>query len=361
MTTPTASHASILLYILGWYLSSSLLISSNKVLFDLLGLSIPLLVTFIHFSLTSFLMVIIHRRSPDSFGSIQVTREEFVRWIVPVAVCTAGDVGLSNMAYSRLPISVMTILKSSAPVCIYVTAVLFRIEPLRWRTASICVVIATAVAFAIPSTYKSTSDEKEYQYFAGIVLVVIAVVCLALRWVFVQTLTRRYSSTQLLYLIQPTSALVLLPFALVIDCDQDLVTKFLAHSIGDQLLPIFLILGSSFAAMALLFLEYKIVHHTTSLTLSIAGIGKEILTLFLSAIVFGESFTVRQIVAISVSIVGIFVYAMTRKLDAEQPERFAKSKSVEFDRLPSGESVTPPLSPSMYMRTNSTLTDRSSE
>ena len=360
MTTTTASHASILIYIVGWYISSSLLISSNKVLFDLLGLSIPLLVTFIHFSLTSFLMVIIHRRSPDSFGSIQVSREEFIRWIVPVAVCTAGDVGLSNMAYSRLPISVMTILKSSAPVCIYATAVLFRIEPFQWKTALICLVIATSVAFAIPGTYKSDPN-KEYEYFTGIVLVVIAVVCLALRWVFVQTLTRRYSSTQLLYLIQPTSALILLPFALVIDCDYDLVDKILNQSVGDQLLPIFLILGSSIAAMALLFLEYKIVHHTTSLTLSIAGIGKEILTLFLSAIIFGESFSMQQIVAISVSIVGIFVYAFLRSRETELPDGVTKTKSsIEFGRIPSGESMTPPMSP-LHVRTNSVLTDRSSE
>lgn len=359
MTVSTTSHVGVLLYILGWYLSSSILVSSNKVLFDVLGLSIPLLVTFIHFSLTSFLMVIIQRRSPESFGSITVSREEFVRWIVPVAVCTAGDVGLSNMAYSRLPISVMTILKSSAPVCIYITAILFGIEPFRWKTASICVIIATSVGFAIPSTYKSSS-EKEYEYFTGIVLVVIAVVCLALRWVFVQTLTRRYSPHQLLYLIQPTSALVLLPFALVIDCDRHLITKILAHSISDQLVPIVLILGSSLAAIALLFLEYKIVHHTTSLTLSVAGIGKEILTLFLSAIVFDESFSVRQIIAISVSILGILIYTLIRSKDTDESNVRTSKSSIEFGRLPSGESISPPLTP-LQLRTISTLTDRSSE
>jgi solute carrier family 35, member C2 len=359
MTVITTSHVGVLLYILGWYASSSILVSSNKVLFDVLGLSIPLLVTFIHFSLTSFLMVIIQKKYPESFGSITVSREEFVRWMIPVAVCTAGDVGLSNMAYSRLPISVMTILKSSAPVCIYITAVLFGIEKFRWKTASICLVIATSVGFAIPGTYKSSS-EKEYEYVTGIVLVAIAVVCLALRWVFVQTLTRRYSPHQLLYLIQPTSALILLPFALVIDCDRQLVTKILSHSVSDQVLPIVLILGSSLAAIALLFLEYKIVHHTTSLTLSVAGIGKEILTLFLSALVFDESFTTRQIIAISVSIVGILVYTVLRSRDTMEANVRTSKSSVEFGRIPSGDTVSPPLTP-MQLRTISTLTDRSSE
>lgn len=339
--------------------------TSNKFLFDYLGLSVPLLVTFIHFSITSFFMVIIQRRSPESFGAITVTREEFLRWILPVAVCTAGDVGLSNMAYSRLPISVMTILKSSAPVCIYTAAIVFRIEAFRLKTALICVVIATSVAFAVPDS--SGAPDKEYEYMSGIILIMIAVLCLAIRWVFVQTLTRRYSPLQLMYLIQPTSALVLVPFALIIDCDRTLVTRM---TTGGQILPpILLILGSSLAAMALLFLEYRIVHHTSSLTLSIAGIGKEILTLCLSAIVFEESFTTRQIVAIGVSIVGILIYSVIRSRETDhhlEPPSMSKMKpnsTIEFGRLPSGESLTPPtLSPvNQARRTISTLSERSPE
>ena len=321
----------VLLAILGWYISSSLLTASNKVLFDLLNIQIPLLVTFIHFAITCFVLVFIKWKFPSVIGTVQVSRADFVRWVVPVAACTAGDVGLSNMAYSRLPISVMTVLKSSAPVCIYTAGVLSGIERFQWRTSLVCLVIAVSIAVSVPDSPSEQNMPNGADYVGGIVMVAIAVVCLSIRWVFVQTLTRRYSPMQLVYLIQPTSAIVLLPFALIIDCDSSLGYMIENRSL---LLPCLLIFGSAFAALALLLFEYKIVHATTSLTLSIAGIGKEVLTLSLSVILLSESVSLRQAIAISVSIVGIFTYAMMRRDTtpvSRQPSIVVTKEMVEYE------------------------------
>jgi solute carrier family 35 protein C2 len=206
------------------------------------------------------------------------------------------------------------------------------------------------VAFAVP--HHSADTNREYQYLSGIVLVAIAVGCLAIRWVYVQTLTKRYSPLSLLYLTQPASALVMLPFALVIDCDMDLGHRLVARPLWDHFLPILLVFGSAIAAMALIFLEYKIVHQTTSLTLSIAGIGKEVLTLFLSAVIFSESFTTQQIIAIGVSIVGILVYALLRQSD-DQPH---PTKSMV--RIPNREESRE-MEDTLSMRTLSVLTEKS--
>ena len=290
-----------------WYLSSSLLIGANKILFDVLSIEVPLLVTFIHFSITSLVLAAIRSKRPDITGGVQVTVYEFLCSILPVALCTAGDVGLSNMAYSRVPVSVMTILKSSAPVCIYTVAVIVGVERFRLRTSFVCTMIAVSIAFAVPSA--NGLEEAPGTYIEGIVMVVVAVGCLSVRWVLVQSLLRKHAPLQLLYLIQPTSALILLPFALTIELNTSLGRAIEGDSLVTAGLLIF---GSAFAAMALLFCEYKIVHDTTSLTLSVAGIGKEVLTLTLSAIFFSETFTLRQIVSISFSILGILLYALDR-------------------------------------------------
>lgn len=320
MVSLSAVRIQIVLSIIGWYASGAVLVSANKVMFGILRLNIPLLVTFIHFSITSLLMVLVKKNFPNALGETQVTISEFFRTVLPVAVCTAGDVGLSNMAYSRLPISVMTILKSSAPVCIYFAAVLAGLERFQWRIVSICLVITTSVGFALPSNSGSEDAEVEYAYFSGVVIVLLAVICLSVRWVFIQSLSRQYTPFQLIYLIQPTSALVLLPLVLVFDSGH-------VESVSTDdnlLLGVCLIIGSGFAALLLLFCEYQIVHHTTSLTLSVGGIGKEILTLLLSFIVFRESFTARQIAAISVSLVAIFAYAYTRTTQ-EAAEGYVKT------------------------------------
>ena len=309
--------------------------SANKVLFDYLDLEIPLLVTFVHFSITSFVMVIIRAEYPDLIGHAVLSRSEFTHWILPIAVCTAGDVVLSNMAYSRLPISVMTVLKSSAPVCIYTAAVVGRLERFQWRLSGLCVLIAMSVACAMPESEES--DTVEFEFTSGIVIVLAAMVCLSVRWVLVQTLTRRYTPGQLLLFIQPTSALVLLPFAFFFECNSSL-GGFWNNGSSTAMMCVGLICGSAFAAMALLLFEYRIVHYTTSLTLSIAGIGKETLTLLLSVLIFGEWFTIRQIVCILLSMVGIVLYALLRRKTAEE-EAVPKSAKASFVLVPSSDDV----------------------
>lgn len=335
--SPTKLHKLIVTFaILGWYVSSSLLIGSNKVLFDLLNVDIPLLITFIHFSLIAFGLVALKAKFPNLIGETQVSSSVFVRSILPLAALTVGDVGLSNMAYSRLPISVMTVIKSSAPVCIYIAGVLMGVEKFRVRTSLICFVIAVSVASAVPARNKEDSD-AHYEYISGVVMVSLAVLCTSMRWVFVQRITRFFTPMQLLYLTQPVSALILLPFALIIDCD-----AAMAHlsASGSFLLPTALILGSAVAAMGVLISEYKIVHATTSLTLAIAGIGKEILTLCLSVVCFSESFTFRQIVAVCVSIVGILMYAIFRSTEkAREMEESKYLSSIQVVVKELGEDI----------------------
>lgn len=326
MTPNRKRHAILALSILGWYVSSSLLMSANKVLFDYLDLEIPLLVTFIHFSLTAFILVAVRARWPDVVGKVEISRSDYFRSILPVAICTAGDVGLSNMAYSRLPISIITVLKSSAPVCIYTAAVVAGVERFNYRTSIICIWIATSVAFAIPSD--AGDDHGQSSYVVGIFMVVTAVICLSIRWVLVHSLTRRFTPVQLVYLIQPSSALVMLPFAISLECNSNLTESFKSQSLTAASL---LIVGSAIAALVLLLLEYKIVHDTSSLTLSIGGIGKEILTLCLSVLLFHESFSLRQIIATSASIIGISLYAILRSREGDggySPPPSAEPKPV---------------------------------
>jgi solute carrier family 35 protein C2 len=312
----TGHHFVVGLSILGWYISSSLLTGSNKYLFDLLDIDVPLLITFIHFSLIAFALVFVKSKYPGLIEHSVISRREFTRSIVPLAVFTAGDVGLSNMAYSRLPITVMTVIKSSAPVCIYTAGVLSGVEKFKLNTSLICLVIVISVALSVPLQVHEDA-EAHYEYVSGILMVAVAVGCLASRWVMVQKLCTIYSPMQLIYWVQPVSALVLLPFALFVECD-----AALGHIMENKSLfePAFLIFASAFAAMAVLVCEFKIVHDTTSLTLSIAGIGKEVLTLCLSILIFMESFTVYQVISVSVSIVGILCYSMIRSKDSIKPQ-----------------------------------------
>ncbi len=301
--------------------------SSNKILFDLLKIEIPLLSTFIHFSVTSFALFGLRAAWPDLIPSVSISRSEFLRSVLPVAITTALDVGLSNMAYSRLPVSIITVLKSSAVVFIYTAALIFGVERFNWKISLTCVVIASSVALATPG---STGEEVvDSGFVSGVFMICVAVIALSIRWVLVQSLTKRFTPLQLVFLIQPTSALVLLPFAALLELNAKLFALADSNSLW---LPVLLVFGSALIAMTLLTTEYKIVHDTSSLTLAIAGIGKELVTLMLSVVLFGESFNLRQIIAVCVSIIGIFVYALLRSRESTKGGYMKHIEETETQR-----------------------------
>jgi solute carrier family 35 protein C2 len=313
MTDGRHGTATTLFSIIGWYISSSVLICCNKIMLSVLNVRLPLTITFIHFSLMSFILAAAKAKWPSLIGPIKLPVGEFRKLILPIAVCTAGDVGFSNMSYSRVPISVMVVLKSSAPVCIYFLGVFMGLETFRWRTTGICLLIAFAIGFSVPDRSLDGIDSvsSSPDFMVGCFLVLGAVIFLGIRWVLIQSLAAKYSPTQLLFLIQPPSALVLLPISILTEFDSSIIRNHFEVHRPWKLIA--LLIGSVLSAMKCLLCEYQIVHQTSSLTLSVAGIGKEVLTLILSFIVFREEFTSRQIISIFISLIGILIYSIIRK------------------------------------------------
>jgi hypothetical protein len=105
---------------------------------------------------------------------------------------------------------------------------------------------------------------------------------------------------------------------------------------GASLLGLMLLVGSS-CALALLYFEYVLVRRTSSLTLCVAGIGKEILALSLSGLVFSEHLTLRQWLAVGVSLMGIYVFSRVHQV--------GKKKAIVVTHLPgrhhAGQSFRP--------------------
>jgi len=125
---------------------------------------------------------------------------------------------------------------------------------------------------------------------------------------------------EILFLVAPVATIALLPLAYLYEGPKLKETSFF---IKDEVkLEFFaIVLGTSLLAFCLLFLELKLVKLTSSLTVSILGIFKEIMTIVASVFVFGDKLNSLNIVGVAVSAAGLMGYNTYRQFQANAQQR----------------------------------------
>ena len=294
----------LILTVYGFSLS---LTGLNKFMFGVLDLKIPLLATLANFSLVTLFLRRLYafngRRRPT------ISAAEYWKFLVPIALFTALDVGLSNLSYSLVSISAMTVIKSTNIVVTYAVSVAFGLEVFRWRVFSACLLVLGGVCVA-------TAQGMEIKRFRGVIFLVGAVFSLSMRWVLVHRLTRDFEALDLVFLTLPISAIFILPVAFYVE-----LWPLVAAADAGQLVTVrgssvlaLMLLCTSTLALALMYFEYLLVRRTSSLTLCVAGIGKEVVALLLSGLVFADHLSLRQWAAVSVSLLGIYLFSRVHRV-----------------------------------------------
>eukprot|EP00914_Ancora_sagittata_P012545 GHVO01024098.1.p1 GENE.GHVO01024098.1~~GHVO01024098.1.p1 ORF type:complete len:351 (+),score=24.39 GHVO01024098.1:3-1055(+) len=314
----TKSCLPVGLSVLFWYITSIAMTASNKIVFDRLDFNYPVLVTFLHFALMSLVLKI--GFSWFSFfpeiPSMDVVR--YLKFIVPIALCCAGDIALTNMSYAMVSLSVITVLKSSLVVFTYIFAVIFGLERFSFRLLLVVLFIAASIAATVPG--------MEINNTLGILCLCLAIVGAAIRWVVVHHQLQKNNLTplQLMLLTQPLASIFLGPFAVFVD------VRALAREddYGSITYAISLVLASVMIGFLLILAEYHLVNVTSSLSLTVAGVGKEVATISLSSIAFSEKLPWRTLVGIGCSIMGILMYSVIRMIENGKEKLHGGDRSV---------------------------------
>eukprot|EP00897_Mesotaenium_endlicherianum_P010562 jgi/Mesen1/9534/ME000064S08879 len=106
-------------------------------------------------------------------------RDYLVR-VVPTALTTATDIGISNRSLVLITLTFYTMCKSSAPVFLLIFAFAFKLETPSLRLLGVIVVVSVGVLLTV-------AGETEFE-LVGFILVMIGAVMSGLRWVLVQVL-----------------------------------------------------------------------------------------------------------------------------------------------------------------------------
>lgn len=252
----------------------------------------------------------------------------FCKRIAPAGITSAVDIGLSNWSFEFITVSLYTMSKSSAVIFILFFALLMRLE--KWRWSLVLVVLFIAVGLFM-FTYHSTQFNLE-----GFTMVMVASVLSGLRWTLAQVVTQKneiglHNPLDMMYHIQPWMIVSLLPLSAAFEGVHLATTEnffrfteysVLFHNLG-------LVMFGACLAFMLEFSEFLLLSQTSSLTLSISGIFKELCTLYLAHIFNHDKMNVVNGIGLVVCLAGIVLHVILKAVHNREESLGHGEKRIE--------------------------------
>jgi hypothetical protein len=279
-----------------WIALSSAVILYNNHLYSTLNFRYPVFLVTWHLTFAAIGTRVLQRTTHllDGAKDIHISKDVFVRSILPIGLLFSASLILSNTAYLYLSVAYIQMLKAFTPVAILLISWTFRIQEPSKKLAVIVFMISTGVALA--------SHGELHFNLVGFITQAAAVAFEASRLVMIQLLLHGLKMDPLvsLHYYAPVCALI---NSLVLPFTEGLAPFYELARIG----PLILISNASIAFLlnvAAVFL----VGAGSGLVLTLAGVFKDILLITGSVLLFGAQITPLQVFGYSVALGGLVLF-----------------------------------------------------
>lgn len=195
--------------------------------------------------------------------------------------------------------------KSSSLAFVLIFAFLFRLESPNWKLVGIIATMTLGVIMMV-------AGEVEFK-LGGFVLVIAAAFFSGFRWALTQILLLRNPATSnpfsSIFFLAPVMFITLIAIAIPVEGAGALVDglRTIADDKGLLAAPL-IILFPGIIAFLMTASEFALLKRTSVVTLSIAGIFKEAVTITAAALVFGDTMTVINVVGLVITLAAIAAY-----------------------------------------------------
>ena len=280
-----------LILILMWYTSSLFLTLYNKSLLgDHMGkFPAPFLMNTIHFTMQAVLSKFITWFWSHKFeANVVISWRDYFLRVVPTAFGTAMDVNLSNASLVFISVTFATMCKSAAPIFLLLFAFAFRLETPSVKLLGIILIISVGILLTV-------AKETEFDFW-GFVLVMLAAVMSGFRWCMTQILLQKEAyglknPLVLMSYVTPVMAAATALLSLALDpWDEFRENKYFDNSLHITRSCLLMLLGGTLAFFMVL-TEYVLVSVTSAVTVTIAGVVKEAVTILVAVLYFHDQFT----------------------------------------------------------------------
>lgn len=379
----------------------------------------PILITSFHqFTLWILSLIFIKVRGIKR-GSNQLKAEDgsfnwgfFWTFVVPTAAASAGDIGLSNVSLKFVPLTSYTIIKSSSVVFVLLFSCLFKLEKFHWKLPLITFGMFVGVIMMV---YQPNSENPNRRRFDndlvifGSMLVLMSSCLSGFRWVYTQMILKNIPSKSsnpskshsgniidnsditkidnksrtskprkphpiitinqlspiMSTLLFITSLIVEKPFPDFLDS-----VLFKVQSQSDFALTIsgsyhyttfsifkgmFLLITPGVKVFVMTFCEFGILQISQVLTLSIAGVAKEVLTILFGMLVLHERIHGLQTWLGIVIILLVVIYYNYFRYTQEQIQ--AKVRAADEENTKNNQIVEKDISIPYYYNTDISIKD----
>lgn len=257
---------------------------------------------------------------------------------IPCGLVTALDVGLSNLSLVRITITFFTMIKSSSPIWVILSAFLFGLEKI---TCSLLTVGGLIVIGELLTAF----GEVDFDLI-GFFLCLTAAVCSGIRWTLVQFKLNTLDpplkgSVGVMRVLSPA----MFGFMVILSAAIERPWTKLGPENGDYfstfengLKTISLGLTGAVIAIAMVLCEFWLILKSNAIVLMIGGVIKELITILVGVTLFGDDLNLINITGIVVVFLGVFLYKATLHLNRE--EKGASEESIShpnFTRIHSDD------------------------
>ncbi|KAH1038387.1 hypothetical protein J1N35_040130 [Gossypium stocksii] len=297
-----------LFFILVWYTFSTFLTLYNKTLLgdDLGKFPAPLLMNTVHFTMQAVLSKLItwywsHKFLPTD----PMTRRDYFYKVVPTALSTALDVNLSNASLVFISVTFATMCKSATPIFLLLFAFAFRLESPSLNLLGIILVISVGILLTV-------SKETGFQFW-GFVFVMLAAVMSGFRWCMTQILLQKEAyglKNPLTFMsyVTPVMAVVTALLSLLLDPWDQFTKNSYFNSSWHIARSCFLMLFGGTLAFFMVLTEYILVSITSAVTVTIAGVVKEAVTILVAVFYLHDEFTWLKGAGLLTIMVGVSLF-----------------------------------------------------
>ena len=350
-----------IVYILGWYFFSLSISIYNKWMFGSgLDFKFPIIITSFHQLCLCILSCVVLYLKPNlrplhttnvstptstngisgqTIGkflqSLLMDFPIYIRQIFPCSIASAGDIGLSNVSISLITLSLYTMLKTSSLMFVLLFGLLFKLEKFNWRLIFIVVIMTISVIMMTDKPELGSSSSSSSSSSVGIFMVLMASMLSGLRWSFTQILLKKNpytpNSISTIFYISPGMCIILFSLGLIFEGWTNFINSEIWITKGLFTTIILLIIPGVLAFMMTL-CEFKLLTVAQVITLSVAGIFKELLTIILSSIIFGDKLSLINILGLILTFMDILWYNYYRYYENEDHNN-GNSKSVVREDL----------------------------
>ncbi|KAJ9554021.1 hypothetical protein OSB04_018066 [Centaurea solstitialis] len=287
-----------LFFVLMWYIFSTLLTLYNKTLLgdDMGRFPAPLLMNTVHFTMQAVLSRCItyfwsRRSEPD----ISMTWKDYFMRVVPMSLATALDVNLSNASLVFISVSFATMCKSASPIFLLIFAFAFRYHPLHIIILFVKQMHHRWLCAALSTFLDNVAKETAFEFW-GFIFVMLAAVMSGFRWSMTQILLQKEvyglkNPLKLMSYVAPVMAVATALFSLILDpWDEFRKSSYFDSSWHITRSGLLMLLGGTLAFFMVL-TEYILVSVTSAVTVTIAGVVKEAVTILVAVFYFHDEFT----------------------------------------------------------------------